>query len=313
MRVFVAGASGAIGRRLVPLLITAGHEVSATTRTARKAEMLRAAGATPVVLDALDRDAVIRAVTSARPDVVVHQMTALASMRSLKKLDREFALTNRLRTEATRHLIDAAREAGARTFVAQSYTGWPNERRGGRVKSETDPLDVDPPASMRATLDAIRTLESIVTSSSGLTGIVLRFGSFYGPGTAFSRDGEMTRMVRRGRFPIVGGGTGVWSFVHVDDAAAATLAAVERPVGGIYNIVDDEPAEVSVWLAELCRILGCRPPRRMPAWIARLAIGDAGLVMMTEARGSSNEKAKRVLGWIPRWASWREGFRAAMA
>ncbi len=309
MKVFVAGATGAIGKRLVPLLVGVGHSVVATTRTPAKSEMLKLMGATPLVLDALDRDAVMRAIASSSPEVVVHQMTAIPPDVNPGKIDAQFALTNRLRTEATGHLLDAARAAGARKFVAQSYTGWPNARTGSGVKTEDDPLDAHPPAAMRQTLEAIRTVERLVTTAEGIEGIVLRYANFYGPGTSLARDGAATDMIRKGRFPIVGAGRGVWSFIHIDDAAAATLAAIDRGRPGIYNVVDDEPAEVRAWLPEVARMAGGRKPMRLPAWIARLAIGESGVMMMTEARGSSNEKAKRELGWRPRWGSWREGFR----
>ena len=330
MKIFLAGATGAIGERLVPLLRSGGHAVTGTTRSPSKAARLRASGTDAVVLDALDREAVIGAVVAAAPDVVVHQVTALATLRSLRKFDREFALTNRLRTEGTEHLLAGARAVGARVFVAQSYTGWPNDPRGARVQTEDDPLDPDPPPAMRATLDAIRRLEAVVTGADGLTGIVLRYGSFYGPGTSISResdgvrlararkfphvkegagDGEIVRLVRARKFPIVGDGAGVWSFIHIDDAAEATKLAIDRAVAGIYNITDDEPAEVSRWLPELARAVGAPPPRRIPAWLARLAIGAAGVAMMTRSRGSSNAKAKRVLGWEPRHPTWRAGFQ----
>ena len=306
MRIFIAGGTGVVGRPLVRLLVAAGHQVTATTRTAGKTETLRAAGAEPVVLDGLDGPAIRRAVAAARPDAVVHQMTALSSLRSLRNLDREFALTNRLRVEGTRHLLEAAQAAGVARFVAQSYTGWPNERSGGRVKTEDDPLDTNPPSQSRETLAAIRELESIVTRASG---IVLRYGSFYGPGTSLGPDGELTAMVRKRRFPIVGSGAGVWSFLHVDDAARATQHAIEGTATGLFNVVDDEPAEVSLWLPALAAALGAKPPRHLPAWLGRLVLGEVGAAMMTKGRGSSNARARRVLGWQPRFASWRDGFQ----
>jgi len=312
MKVFLAGATGAVGKRLVPLLVAGGHQVLASTRTSGKREALRAAGAEPVVLDVLDRDAVMNAVVAARPDVVIHQVTALAGLRSFKNFDREFALTNALRTEGTTYLLAAARAAGARRFIAQSYTGWPNTREGSRVKTEDDPLDPRPPRTMTQTLDAIRRLEAAVSNLSSLTGIVLRYGSFYGPGTSLGIDGEITQMVRRRKFPIVGGGTGVWSFTHIDDAAGAAQFVVEQGAGGIYNIVDDEPAEVSVWLPELARAIGAMPPYRVPAWLVRPIIGEAMLEIMTRVRGSSNAKAKHVLGWQPLYATWRNGFRRGL-
>jgi nucleoside-diphosphate-sugar epimerase len=308
MRIFVAGASGAVGGQLVPLLVAGGHQVIATTRTPEKRERLRAQGSEPVVVDGLDGDAVRQAVVAAHPDAIVHEMTAIASLLDLKRLDDELALTNRLRTEGTRHLLAAARAAGTPKLVAQSYTGWPNERRGGRVKTEDDPLDPDPPPAMRRSLAAIRALEELVTTAPGIAGTVLRYGSLYGPGTSIAARGEIVEMLRRRRFPLLGGGAGVWSFLHVEDAARATRLALERHAPGLYNVVDDEPAEVRDWLPYLARAVGARPPIRLPAWIGRLAVGEAGLSMMTRIRGSSNEKVKRDLGWQPQYVTWREGF-----
>jgi nucleoside-diphosphate-sugar epimerase len=287
--------------------------VTANTRSAEKLAGLRAQGADAVVVDGLDGDAIKRAVLTARPEVIVHQMTALASMRSLRRFDDEFALTNRLRTEGTEHLLAAARAAGTARFVAQSYTGWPGERSGGRVKTEDDPLDPDPPRTMRRTLDAIRALERMVLGAEGITGIVLRYGSLYGPGTSLSERGEIVERVRRRQFPLVGDGAGVWSFLHVDDAAQATDLAIERAAAGVYNIVDDEPAEVREWLPELARAIGARPPYRVAAWVGRIAVGEAGLSMMTRIRGSSNLKAKRALGWHLVYSSWRDGFRRGLS
>ncbi|MGH9140660.1 MAG: NAD-dependent epimerase/dehydratase family protein [Vicinamibacterales bacterium] len=313
MKILVAGATGAVGRRLVPLLVAGGHHVVATTRTPAKLSALRAEGAEPTLMDGLDKDGIMRTVVSTRPDVIVHQMTALASLLNLKKFDDEFALTNRLRTEGTSHLAAAARAAGTRKLVVQSYTGWPNQRVGGRVKTETDPLDADPPRAMTRSLAAIRALEQILSSTDGVTGIGLRYGSLYGPGTSLSSSGEIVELVRQRKFPLIGSGAGVWSFIHVDDAARATQLAIERGAPGIYNIVDDEPAEVSAWLPELARVLDARPPFRLPAWIGRFAIGDVGVSMMTRVRGSSNAKAKRALGWQPAYASWRDGFRRGLS
>jgi nucleoside-diphosphate-sugar epimerase len=313
VKIFLAGATGAVGKRLVPLLVSGGHQVTASTRTREKMDGLRAAGAEPVVVDALDRDAVMKTIVAARPDVVVHQMTALARMRSLKKFDEEFALTNRLRTAGTEYLLAAARTVGVRRFVAQSYTGWANLREGGRVKTEDDPLDPNPPQAMRRTLDALRQLEAMVAAASGMMGIILRYGTFYGPGTSIALDGDIVGLVRQRKFPIFGNGAGMWSFTHIDDAANATRLAIERGPSGIYNIVDDEPAEVSVWLPELARVVGAKPPYHVPAWLGRLLIGEAGMSMMTKARGSSNAKAKRVLSWQPIYPSWRDGVRRGLA
>lgn len=310
MKIFVAGAGGAIGKRLVPLLASRGHQVTAATRTAAKGDVLRGMGAEPVILDGLYRDAVMRAVSRAHPDVIVHEMTALASMRNLKHFDAEFALTNRLRTEGTEYLVAAAQAAGTRRLVVQSYTGWPNAREGSRIKSEGDALDCDPPKAMTQSLAAIRKLEDLALQARGISGTALRYGSLYGPGTSISPRGEIVRLIRKRQFPIVGDGAGVWSFLHIDDAAEATRIAIETNLPGIYNIVDDEPAEVSVWLPELARAVGANSPRRIPAWLARWMLGESGVSMMTRIRGSSNAKAKRVLGWHPHYATWREGFHA---
>jgi nucleoside-diphosphate-sugar epimerase len=264
----------------------------------------------PVVADGLDRDAIVTAVVAARPDAIVHQLTALAGMGSLRDFDGAFALTNRLRTEGTDNLLAAAREAGVGGFVAQSYAGWPYARSGGPVKSEDDPLDPDPVPSMRETLAAIRHLEAAVTEAGG---IVLRYGGFYGPGTGLTRGGEQVEMIRKRRFPIVGDGGGVWSFVHIDDAAAATVVALERGTPGIDNVVDDEPAPARDWLPALAAAAGAKPPRRLPRWLARLAAGEALTAMMTESRGASNAKARRELDWAPAHPSWREGFRDVLS
>ncbi len=309
MKIFLAGATGAVGKRLVPVLVASGHHVVATTRSVEKAKSLRSAGAEAVGVDGLDRDVVITAVKAARPDVIVHQMTALTGMRSLKRFDDEFALTNRLRTEGTEYLLEAARAAGTKKPIVQSYAGWPSIREGSYVKTEDDPFDPTPPKTMSRTLDAIRRLESLVAAASDINGIILRYGSFYGPGTSITPGGEIIEAVRQRKFPIVGDGGGVWSFVHIDDVADATLAAIERGMPGVYNIVDDEPAEVSEWLPELAQAIGAKPPRHVPAWLGRLIIGEAGISMMTRIRGASNAKAKQGLAWHPTYATWRDGFR----
>lgn len=309
MRVFIAGATGAVGSRLVPLLVSAGHEVVGTSRTEARLDELERAGATGVVMDGLDAASVRTAVLDARPDVIVHQLTSLRGALSLKRFEEGFAETNRLRTTGTDLLLAAAAEAGTARFISQSFTGWPNERTGGPVKTEEDPLDPAPTAPSRSALDAIRHLEQTTTDAAGL---VLRYGGFYGPGNAVGRGGEMLAMVEARKLPIVGDGAGVWSFCHIDDAASATAIAVERGAPGLYNIVDDEPAPVSVWLPELARIVGAKPPRHVPVWIAKLLVGDHGVAMMTTVRGSSNTKARRELGWEPRYPSWREGFRTGL-
>ena len=309
MNVFVAGGAGAVGTRLVPRLVEAGHSVVATTRSPAKVRAIEEMGARGVVVDGLDRAAVERAVQDARPEVVIHQLTALSGPVDLRRFDRFFALTNRLRTEGLDHLLAAARAVGTRRFVAQSFAGWPYAREGAAVKTEEDPLDPDPPKSQRQTLAAIRYLEDAVTGAGDVEGLALRYGGFYGPGSMLGRGGQMVEQVRRRRVPIVGDGGGVWSFLHIEDAAGATVAAVGAGAPGIYNVVDDEPAPVSEWLPYLAETLGAKPPRRIPVWLARAVAGEAGVSMMTRIRGASNEKAKRELGWRPRWATWREGFR----
>ena len=305
MRVFVAGAAGAIGQQLLPQLAAQGHQVTAATRSPVKVAMLRELGADPVVLDGLDPAAVGEAVARAEPEVVVHQMTSLAGGTSLRRFDQVFATTNRLRTEGTDHLLAAAAAAGTRRFIAQSYTGWTNARSGGPVKDEDDPLDPAPPAAQRESLAAIRHLERVVPAAAPMQGIVLRYGSFYGPGAS----DEFVGLIRKRRVPVIGDGAGVWSFVHIHDAAAATVAALGRGEPGVYNIVDDEPASVAQWLPFLAQTVGAKPPFRLPAWLGRLAAGEVGVSMMTQIRGSSNAKAKQQLGWLPGWPSWRQGFR----
>ena len=308
MRVFVAGAAGAVGTRLLPMLTANGHQVVATTRSPAKTGRLRELGAEPVVLDGMDAMAVGDAVARAEPDAIVHEMTALAGMMSFRRFDRAFAVTNKLRTAGTDHLLAAAAAVGSvRRFIAQSYTGWPNERSGGPVKTEEDPLDPEPPAAQRQTLDAIRYLERAVPSAGPIEGIVLRYGGFYGPGAST----EVIEAVRKRRLPIVGDAGGVWSFIHIDDAAAATVAALDHGGPGVYNIVDDEPATVAEWLPYLASTMGAGKPMRVPAWLVRLVAGEVAVSMMTRIRGSSNAKAKGELGWKPEWASWRDGFRHA--
>jgi len=308
MRILVAGATGAVGRPLVAALIAAGHSVVGLTRTAAKAEIIRRMGAEPVIGDGLDAQTVRAAVAAARPEIIVHEMTDLATATDLRHFDRAFAGSNLLRTRGTDILLAAAREAGVRRFVAQSYCGWGFARRGGAVKSETDELDPDPPQEFQRTLEAIRYLERTVTASSSPEGIVLRYGAFYGPGTGMLSN-AMLEELRHRRMPLIGDGAGWWSFVHVEDAASATVKAIERGnPGNIYNIVDDEPAQVRDWLPALAKILGANPPFHVPAWIARLLAGEHMVVMMTQVRGGSNAKAKNELGWQPAHPSWRDGF-----
>jgi nucleoside-diphosphate-sugar epimerase len=305
MRVFVAGASGAIGSRLVPQLVERGHEVIGTSRSPANAERVRALGAEPVALDLLDPRAVREAVLETEPDAIVHQATALADLQDFKHFDRSFAQTNRLRTEGTDALLAAAREAGVRRFVAQSFASARYARVAGPVKTEDDPLDPTPVPAMRETAAAMRYLDHAVT---GAGGIALRYGNFYGA----PNDG-LREPVRKRRFPIVGNGGGVSSFIHLDDAAAATVLALEHGEAGIYNIVDDEPAPVREWLPVLANVLGAKPPRHVPRWLARLFAGEALVMIGTESRGASNAKAKRELGWALRYPSWRQGFVAAYA
>jgi nucleoside-diphosphate-sugar epimerase len=305
MRVLVVGATGAVGSRLVPMLVRQGHHVVGTSRTPHKAARLRSMGAEPATLDALDPQAVKDTVLAARPDAIVHQATALAGMTDLKHFDRSFAATNRLRTEGTDALLAAAGEAEVGRFVAQSYAGWPYAREGGPVKSEEDPLDPDPVPAMSETLAAIRHLEERVVNAGGLA---LRYGALYG-----SPEDSLVELVRKRRFPIVGDGGGISSFVHLDDAASANVLAIERGEPGVYNVVDDDPAPVSEWLPDLAEAIGAKPPRHVPRWLAQVLAGEPGVVLMTETRGASNAKAKRELGWTLRFPSWREGFCAAYA
>jgi 2-alkyl-3-oxoalkanoate reductase len=304
MNIFIAGATGAVGRALIPKLVEHGHAVTGTTRSPEKAAALRALGATPAVVDGLDRDAVIAAVRAARPDAVVHQMTALAGLGDPRRFERSFAQTNRLRTEGTDNLLAAAAEVGA-PIVAQSYAGWPYEPAGGPVKDEDAPLMADPPRQMRPTVEAIRHVERVVPAAGGMA---LRYGGFYGPGTGLAAGGEQWQLVHARKFPIVGDGGGIWSFCPVDDAAAATVAALERPVpGAVLNVCDDEPAAVREWLPALAQAVGAKPPRHVPRFVGRL-LGPHVIQMMCDARGASNARAKQLLGWQPAVPTWREGF-----
>ena len=305
MRVFVTGATGALGGHLVPRLVAAGHEVTATTRAPGKAARLRAAGAEPVVLDGLDREAVIAAVRAAAPEVIVHEMTALAGMKSFRNPDKLFAATNALRTRGTGNLLAAAAEAGTRRVIAQSYAGAGPDERPGPLKTEADPSAWRSIPSAVQGPAAIAQVEATVPAQAQ-EGLVLRYGGFYGPGTGdFMVDAVRKRLV-----PVIGGGTGVWSFIEITDAAAATAAAVERGEPGLYNVVDDDPAPVAEWLPYLAEVVGAKPPRRLPAWLGRLLAGEFVVAQMTSSRGYANEKAKKELGWEPQYGSWREGFRA---
>jgi nucleoside-diphosphate-sugar epimerase len=309
MKIFIAGASGAIGQHLVPQLVARGHEVIGTTRSAAKTGALAALGAEPVVLDALDPEAVADAVAKAEPEVVVHQLTALGGPPSFRSVKRALAATNRLRVEGTDHLLAAAHAVGVRRFVAQSNAIWV-ERAGGPVIDENGRLDPDPPADAVSLVAALRHLEEAVTGTGWADGVALRYGSFYGPGTGVEAapDAVMAGLIRKRRFPIVGDGGGVWSWVHIADAASATVAAIERGRPGIYHVADDEPAPARDIVTALARALGAKPPRRVPAWLVRLVAGEAPVHMMTRVCGISSEKAKRELGWTPRYPSWRTGF-----
>jgi nucleoside-diphosphate-sugar epimerase len=308
MRILVAGASGALGRQLVPMLVDAGHTVTGTSRSARGVERTRTLGAVGLAVDALDETQVKRVVHDTSPEVVIHQLTAIRDL-NLRNLDRGFALTNRLRTEGLDYLLRAAIEARAARFIAQSFTGWTNHRLGRPVKDETEPLDSQPARGTTETVGAIKHLEAGVTGACGIVGIALRYGNLYGPGTAYAEDGVMYDLVKRRRLPIVGDGSGIWSFIHVADAAAATVAAVTAGSQGVYNIVDDEPAQISAWLPCLADTIGAKPPLTLPRWLARPMIGELGIRFMTGIHGSSNAKAKRDLGWRLRYPSWRQGFQ----
>lgn len=305
MRIFFAGASGAIGPHLLPRLREAGHEVVAMTRTAAKADALRAGGAEPVVCDVLDAAAVRDAVVAAKPEAVIHHLTDLPQRMTPKAMNEGLEATARLRTEGTANLVAAAREAGARRFVAQSVAFAYAPKATG-LHEESDPLWVDGIAA--GTGGAVAELERQVTTAEEIEGLALRFGFWYGPGTAYASDGHWADEARRRRLPIVGGGTGVWSFVHVDDVATATIAALERGEPGAYNVVDDDPAPSREWIPAFAEAVGAKPPLRLPAFVARIAAGQYAVYMSRDVRGASNEKAKRELGFEPRWPSWRQGF-----
>jgi len=307
MRVFVAGAAGAIGRRLIPELVRRGHHVTASTRSPDKLALLRELGAAPVVVDGLDGSAVGEAVARAEPDAILHQMTSLAGGADLRHFDGWFARTNELRTRGTAHLLAAARAAGVRRFVAQSYTGWNNTRVGGPVKTEDDPLDPEPARAQRETMAAIQYLERTVCGAP-LQGLVLRYGNLYGPGSS----AELAALVRKRRMPIVGEGGGVWSWIHLDDVASATATALERGLTGVYNVTDEEPAPVATWLPYLADVLGAKAPLHLPRWVARLAAGEVVVRWMTEGRGASSAKLRAATDWRPKWPSWRDGFRFAL-
>jgi nucleoside-diphosphate-sugar epimerase len=312
MKIFLAGATGAIGKRLLRLLVGAGHTVTGTTRHPDKMAAIRSTGATPARVDALNANEVLEAVRGAEPEVIIHQLTAIPARFNMRRFDEEFAVTNRLRSQGTDHLLAAAHAVGCRRLIAQSYTGWPYARSGSWVKTEEDPLISVPEPGLRESLKAIVHVESTVLGDDRIEGFVLRYGSFYGPGTSIGWGGSLLEDILQRRVPMVGKGTAYWSFVHIDDAAAATLAAVEAPAPGLYNIADDEPAPVSQWLPFLADALGAKPPRHIPEWLGRMAIGAHGVAMMTAARGASNRKAKSLLPWSLKWPSWRKGFQEGL-
>jgi nucleoside-diphosphate-sugar epimerase len=313
MKVFLAGATGAIGKQLVPMMVADGHEVVGMTRTPAKQDEIRALGARPAVADGLDPEAVAQVVAEAEPEGVIHQLTSLTGTFA-RNIDRAFAQTNRLRTEGLDHLLAAAKAAGARRFIAQSFAGWPSEPTGGPVKTEEDPLQQHPPKTVTQSLAAIRHVEETVTGADGIDGFALRYGGFYGPGTSIGLEppGEALELVRKRRLPVIGDGGGIWSMVHIHDAASATAAALDRGDPGVYNVVDDEPTPVAAFLAELADAVDAKPPRHLPRWLGRLLGGEAGVMMMTQIRGASNAKAKRELGWELRYPSWRQGIQEGL-
>ena len=311
MRVFLAGATGVIGRRLMPQLTAAGHEVTAMTRSEERAAALRDAGASPVVCDVFDAEGVHGAMVEAAPEIVLHELTDLPPNLDPRKMEEQAAGNDRIRTEGTRNLVAAAVAAGARRMVAQSIAFAYAPSRGG-LRTEDDPLWDDAPWPWSRSIEALHELENAVTRTEGIEGIVLRYGFFYGPGSAYAADGHFAREVRRRRLPVVGKGSGVFSFIHVDDAAAATVAAMERGAPGIYNVVDDDPAPLRDWVPAYAEAMGAKPPRRVPVWLARLLAGRYTASMATTLGGASNAKAKAQLGWEPRHPSWRQGFRDAL-
>src|SRR5215211_5106737 len=304
MRVFVAGGTGVMGRRLVPQLVARGHQVTATTTSAAKLGLLQQLGANGVVMDGLDAASVGKAVAAARPDAIMHQMTAIAGKPDMKHFDRWFATTSRLRTEGTDHLLAAAEATGVSNFVAQSYASWNGSRKGGWVKTEEDPLDLQKGTAAHAGMEAIRHLEDVVVKAGGAA---LRYGWLYGPGASDT----LVELVRKRQFPLVGGGTGYSSWAHLDDAASATVLAVEQQAKGVFNVVDDEPAPASEWLPYLAACAGMRRPMRLPKWLAQLLAGEM-VKIVTQGRAFSNAKAKRELGWELRYPSWRQGFKAEL-
>jgi nucleoside-diphosphate-sugar epimerase len=309
MKIFVLGGTGVIGRYLVPLLVSEGHEVTALVRSAERFREAEKMGAKGINADVFNEEELTAVVEKARPEIIIHQLTALSAVTgNFRKFDQEFEMTNRFRTEVTDTLLKAAEQSGVRRFIVQSFCGWPFAREGGLIKTEEDPLDTNPPVTFRKTFNAIKHLETAVRKSEKVEALALRYGMFYGPGTAIAKDGAIVNLVRKRSFPVVGGGAGIWSFIHVKDAARATVNAVNSGSPGLYNIVDDEPAPVSVWLQYLAEVSGAKPPRKVPLWLGKILLGEAGISMMTQIRGGSNAKAKREFVWEPVYKSWRDGF-----
>lgn len=317
MRILLAGASGAIGQALIPRLVWQSHQVYGAFRNPAHTDRVQSLGATPILFDALDAASVQNAFAETKPQIVIHQLTAIPPRIDLRHFDRDFALTNQLRTEGTRNLTTAAANSGVERFIAQSFAGWPYARKGIRLKAEEDDFDSDPPSQLKNSLDALQTLETTVLRESRFTGIVLRYGPLYGPHTSISLagngspEGSVIEDIRHHKLPLVGQGTGVWSFLHIHDAATATVAALTAP-HGIYNIVDDDPALVSDWLPYLAECIGAKPPMHVPNTIARMMVGEHVVALMNDIRGVSNEKAKQTLGWTLKWPTWRQGFREGL-
>jgi 2-alkyl-3-oxoalkanoate reductase len=312
MRVLVAGAGGVVGRVLVPALLARGHKVLGLVHGKDGASRVHSLGAQPAIADALDGTSIADCVQRFQPDAITHQLTALPASTDLRHFAKVFEQTNRLRTVGLDNLLAAARTVGVQRFVAQSFCGWPNERTGGPVKTENDPLDANPPEQLRSTLAALEHVESTMVTATDVQGCALRYGGFYGPGTFISANGSMVKQVRRRLAPIVGSGAGVWSFLHVDDLAAATVTAIEGDAMGVFNVVDDNPAPVSEWLPALAQAVGAAKPLRMPQLLARLLLPEHLVVMMTSVRGGSNAKFRQAFGWRPKFSSWRDGFRQGL-
>ncbi len=309
MKLFVTGGTGAIGRVLLPKLVDNNYEVFALVRNPNRSKMIESLGVKTIIAEVLNKDDLKKVIKKIEPEVIIHQLTALKnSTGNFKKFDEEFALTNRFRTEVTDTLIEAARLVGTKRFIAQSFGGWPNERKGGSIKTEKDPLDSSPPANFRKTLAAIQYLENAIRNVKDFDALALRYGIFYGSGTGFAKDGIIAELIKKHKMPIVGDGKGVWSFTHIDDAASSTIKAIKNGNQGIYNVVDDEPAMVKDWLPFLTNVLGAKPPSKVPEWVAKFIIGEGGISMMTQIRGCSNTKAKLELSWQPLFSSWRQGF-----